>query len=109
MEIQSVENLLDEVAYYSREYTDYSFLIQHKNPPRSLIYVKKRQLAGNCMQLNCQLEINGIKDIQQVDLIKTNKQGFKHEIINKKTNEPSVDTAKPIPECESCSLVWTDS
>ena len=109
VEIQSVENLLDEVAYYSREYTDYSFLIQHKNPPRSLIYVKKRQLAGNCMQLNCQLEINGIKDIQQIDLIKTNKQGFNYEMISEKTNQPSVVTAKPLPECELYNLVQLDS
>ena len=104
VEIQTVENLLDEVAYYSKEYADYSSLIQHKNPPRSLIYVNKRQLAGNCVQLNSQLEINGIKDIQQIDLIKTNKQGFKHEIINEKTNQPSIITAEPLPECELCNL-----
>ena len=100
VEVQTVENLLDEVAIHSKEYTDYSFLIQHKNPPRSIIHVKKRQLAGECVELNCQLEVNGIKDIQHIDLIKTNSQSFKHEIRNEKTNQPSVITAKPLPRCK---------
>ena len=103
VEIQTVENLLDEVASHSKEYTDYSFLIQHKNPPRSIIYVKKRQLAGECMELNCQLKVDGIEDIQHIDLIKTDKECFKHEIFDEKTNQPSVVTAKPLPGCKLCT------
>ena len=52
------------------------------------------------MGLDCQLEVNGIKDIQQIDLIKTNKQGFEYERIDEKSNQPSVVIAKPLPECK---------
>ena len=100
VEIQTVENLLEEVAHYSKEYTDYHFLIQHRNPPRSTIYVNKRRLHGSCTELNCQLEVDGIKDIQQIDLIKTDKQDFEHEVINEKTNQPSVAAIKQPPTCK---------
>ena len=100
VEIQTVEEQLEELAHCSKEYTDYHFLIQHRNPPRSIIYVNKRRLGGSCTELNCQLQVDGIKDIQQIDLIKTNKEDFEHEVISEKTSQPSVITVKQPPTCK---------
>jgi len=89
-----------------RKYPDYGKLITHRYPPRSIIYVRKVDTGEHAI-LTCQLLVEGTKDTQPLDLVKTSRDGFKYQVVPTTESPVACNTtiaAEPEPECE-CACV----